>query len=123
MTKLVHGEDAYSGVMQAIGILFGGSDVSSLDENGWKSIKSEVPTIEVEKDALDGGITMIDLAAMHSDVPSKSEARKLIKSNGFSINKVKETDEKGVVNSERLISGKYMLLQKGKKSYCLLTAK
>jgi tyrosyl-tRNA synthetase len=57
---------------------------------------------------------------MHDKVPSKSEARKLIKSNGFSINKIKADTEKEVVTSPYLINGKYLLLQKGKKDYTLV---
>jgi tyrosyl-tRNA synthetase len=57
---------------------------------------------------------------MHEKVPSKSEARKLIKGNGFSINKIKANAEKEVVSSKYLINGKYLLLTKGKKDHCLV---
>ena len=93
MTELVHGKDALVGVQQATDFLFGGLPVSELDENGWEAIKSEVTTIEVEKDKING-ITALDLALMHDKVPSKSEARKLIKANGFSVNRQKVNDEK-----------------------------
>jgi tyrosyl-tRNA synthetase len=56
---------------------------------------------------------------MHDKVPSKSEARKLIKSNGFSVNKVK-VGEKDTVDESNLINGKYLLLTKGKKDHCLV---
>jgi tyrosyl-tRNA synthetase len=60
---------------------------------------------------------------MHDKVPSKTEARKLIKSNGFSINKIKPTSDKETVTTPYLINGKYLLLQKGKKDYTLVIAK
>lgn len=119
MTELVHGKDALVGVQQATDFLFGGLPVSELDENGWEAIKSEVTTIEVEKDKING-ITALDLALMHDKVPSKSEARKLIKANGFSVNREKVNDEKAVFTNPW---GKYVLLQKGKKDYCLIVAK
>lgn len=119
MTEMVHGKEALDGVQQATAFLFGGIDIKEVDENGWKFVKSEVNTVEVSKEQIANGVTVIDLATMHDKVPSKSEARKLIKSNGFSVNKVK-VGEKDTVDESKLINGKYLLLQKGKKDYTLV---
>ena len=119
MTEMVHGKEALDGVQQATAFLFGGIDIKEVDENGWKFVKSEVSTVEVSKEQIANGVTVIDLATMHDKVPSKSEARKLIKSNGFSVNKVK-VGEKDTVDESKLINGKYLLLQKGKKDYTLV---
>ena len=121
MTEMVHGKEALDGVQQATAFLFGGIDIKDVDENGWKFVKSEVNTVEVSKEQIASGVTVIDLATMHDKVPSKSEARKLIKSNGFSVNKVK-VGEKDTVDESSLINGKYLLLQKGKKDYTLVVA-
>ena len=120
MTGMIHGSKALEGVKQATDFLFGKGDISSIDENGWEFVKSEVPTIEITKEHLASGVTAIDLAAMHDKVPSKSEARKLIKANGFSVNKEKINDEKLVFDTGSLIDDKYLLLQRGKKDYCLV---
>lgn len=120
MTEMIHGKDALNGVEQATEFLFGGADINDIDDNAWKFIKSEVPTVEVSKDTFADGISVIDLANMHEKVPSKSEARKLIKGNGFSINKIKANAEKEIVSSKYLINGKYLLLTKGKKDHCLV---
>ena len=120
MTGMIHGSKALEGVKQATEFLFGGGDISRMDENGWKFVKSEVTTIEITKEQLASGVTAIDLAAMHDKVPSKSEARKLIKANGFSVNKEKINDEKLVFDTGSLIDDKYLLLQRGKKDYCLV---
>ena len=120
MTEMIHGREALSGVKQATDFLFGGIDIKDVDENGWKFVKSEVATVEIPKQQLESGVTVIDLATMHSSVPSKSEARKLVKSNGFSINKEKVNDEKAVIDTGSLINDRYLLLQKGKKDYCLI---
>lgn len=122
MTEMVHGKEALDGVQQATAFLFGGIDIKDVDENGWKFVKSEVSTVEVSKEQIANGVTVIDLATMHDKVPSKSEARKLIKSNGFSVNKVK-VGEKDTVDESKLINGKYLLLQKGKKDYTLVVCK
>lgn len=120
MTEMIHGRDALHGVKQATEFLFGSGDINSMDDNGWKFVKSEVATVEIAKEQLASGVTVIDLAVMHDKVPSKSEARKLVKANGFSVNKEKMTDEKAIIDAGSLINDKYLLLQKGKKDYCLI---
>lgn len=126
MTCLVHSEEEYNKAMEATNILFGKgtmADMEKLDENTFLAAMNGVPTVEISKDTFDSGITAIDLAAMHDKVPSKSEARKLIKSNGFSINKIKATVEKEVISDKYLINGKYLLLTKGKKGYTMICVK
>jgi tyrosyl-tRNA synthetase len=126
MTSMVHSEEEYNKAVEASEILFGKgtmSDIEKLDESTFLAAMNGVPTVEVEKERFESGVTVIDLASMHDKVPSKSEARKLIKSNGFSINKIKATNEKEAVTSPYLINGKYLLLQKGKKDYTLVITK
>lgn len=122
MTEMIHGTDALHGVKQATDFLFGGIDIKDVDENGWKFVKSEVTTVEMPKEQLASGVTVIDLAAMHDKVTSKSEARKLVRANGFSVNKEKVSDDKTVFDCGNLINDKYLLLQKGKKDYTLVIA-
>ncbi len=122
MTEMVHGTDALSGVRQATEFLFGGGSIDAIDDNGWMFIKSELPTVEVSKDTLRSGINAVELANLHNAVNSKSEARKLIKANGFAVNKVKVGNEKDVIMGDKLIHDKYLLLQKGKKDYTLVIA-
>jgi len=126
MTCLVHSEEEYNKAIEATEILFGKGTVEQLktiDEGTLLSAMNGVAKVEVSKDMFTSGTSVIDLANMHDKVPSKSEARKLIKSNGFSINKEKVTNEKDVIDASKLINGKYLLLQKGRKDYCLVVAK
>ena len=123
MTCLVHSEEEYNKAVGASEILFGKGtidDIKKLDEKTFLAAMKGVPTVELGKEQFESGLTVIDIATMHDKVPSKSEARKLIKSNGFSINKIKATVEKEVVTTPYLINGKYLLLQKGKKDYTLI---
>ena len=55
--------------------------------------------------------------------PSKGEMRKMAKGNGVSLNKEKLTAFDQVITSDDLIDGKYLLVQKGKKNYYLITVK
>ena len=125
MTIMIHGEEEYNKAMDASNILFGKGtkeQLSSIDEATLLSVMSGVSKVKISKSDLDNGIGVVDIALKHDKVPSKSEARKLIKANGFSINKEKMSDDKGIVNSSYLIDGKYLLLQKGKKDYTLAIA-
>lgn len=55
--------------------------------------------------------------------PSKGEMRKMVKGNGVSLNKEKLTAFDQPVTAEDLIDGKYLLVQRGKKNYYLITVK
>ena len=125
MTCLVHSEEEYNKAVKATDILFGKGtreQLETIDEDSLLAAMDGVCTVEVPKEQFTSGVSVVDLAALHDKVPSKTEARKLIKSNGFSINKVKPDSEKDVIMSQYLIRGKYLLLQKGKKDYCLVKA-
>jgi tyrosyl-tRNA synthetase len=126
MTCLVHSEDEYNKAVEASEILFGNGtteQLGTIDDATLMSAMSGVNVIEITKEQIDDGITVVDLANMHDKISSKSEARKLIKANGFSINKTKVTNEKEIINQDSLINGKYLLLQKGKKEYNLVCVK
>ena len=125
MTCMVHSEEAYNKAIEATNILFGKgtmSDIEKLDEKTFLSAMNDVPKVEVDKDNM-SGITVLELAAMHDKVPSKTEARKLIKSNGFSINKSKVLSEADKMTDFKLINDKYLLLQKGKKDYTVVVVR
>lgn len=125
MTCMVHSEEAYNKAIEATNILFGKgtmADIEKLDEKTFLSAMNDVPKVEVDKDNV-SGITVLELAAMHDKVPSKTEARKLIKSNGFSINKSKVLSEADKMTDFKLINDKYLLLQKGKKDYTVVVVR
>lgn len=125
MTIMVHSEEEYNKAMEATDILFGKGtteQLATIDEKALLSAMDGVSKVEVSKDMFTNGANVIDLVAMHDKVTSKSEARKLIKANGVSINKEKVTNEKDVITESTLINGKYLLLQKGRKDYTLVIA-
>ena len=123
MTCMVHSEEEYNKAVGATEILFGKGTTEQLaliEEDTLLSAMNGVPMVEVSKEELESGLTVLDLATMHDKVPSKNEARKLIKANGFSINKEKITNEKAVIDASNLINGRYLLLTKGRKEYTLV---
>lgn len=125
MTILIHGEEAYNMAVKASSILFGKSttdDLKSLDGKTFDSIMRDVPSVVVDKEVINNGITVIDLASNIASLGSKTELRTLMKGNGFSANKTKINNPSTVINSSNMINDKYILLQKGKKDYMLVIA-
>lgn len=124
MTLMVHGDKALESVIQATELLFGnGVDIKSISNEGWQFVANEVPTKKITKEALTNtSINALEIAHMHDSISSKSEARKIIKGNGFSINKIKVSNERDIITADNLINDKYLLLQKGKKDYTLIVA-
>ena len=122
ITIMCHGEAEYEKALEASRMLFGNAtseELRKLDEKTFLAVFSGVPTFEVKKDELSGGI--LDLLAVKTSVfPSKGEARKMIQGGGVSLNKDKVTDIDYQVSEKDIIDGHYVLAQKGKKNYFII---
>ena len=126
MTCLVHSREDYDKAVEASTILFGkgsASELSSIDEATLLSAMKDVPKSELSLEEFGDGMPLISIATLHNNVNSKTEARKLIKSGGFSVNKTKYDKEGDIIGKDMLIHGKYLVLLKGKKDYTLVTLK
>jgi tyrosyl-tRNA synthetase len=55
--------------------------------------------------------------------PSRGELRRMVQGGGLSLNKVKVDDAEQVISKDSLLNQKYILIQKGKKNYYLITVK
>lgn len=123
VTRMVHSPEDYETAVEASQILFGKGTAESLkklSEADFMSIFEGVPQYEITHAQLAAGINIVELLATLSQVfPSKSEARRMLTGGGVSLNKEKVANESVVVNSEALLNGKYLLIQKGKKNYYL----
>lgn len=124
ITIRVHSESDYETALEASEILFGKatSDVlKKLNEEDFLSIFEGVPQCEINADDLKNGIAIVDLLSEKSGfLKSKGEARRAIEENSIALNKDKISNAEHLVSHENLISGKYLLLQRGKKNYFLL---
>jgi tyrosyl-tRNA synthetase len=124
VTVRVHSEEDYNNAIAASNILFGKSttdDLKKLSERDFLSIFEGVPQAEVELSVINEGIGIVELTADKSDMfSSNGEARRMLKSNAVSLNKEK-VDETKEVNLNDLLFGKYLILQKGKKNYYLIS--
>lgn len=126
VTVMVHGREAYDGAVEASRILFGNNTsdaLRALDENTLLDVLDGVPRASVAAADFEEGIPLLELLAVKTDMfPSKGEARKMVQQGGFSLNKIKLNDPQAVINKDHLLSGKYLLLQRGKKNYMLVMA-
>ena len=127
ITILVHGRENYEAAVAASGILFGQGtkeQLQTLDEATLLAVFEGVPQFEISRDKLASGIKVIDLLTEEAPAfPSKGELRKLITAGGLSVNKEKVASPEDVFSAEQLIAGRYLLVQRGKKSYYLIIAK
>jgi tyrosyl-tRNA synthetase len=126
VTVMVHGEDNYNAAVEASQILFSnkaGETLKHIDEKTLLDVFDGVPTFQVEKSLIEGGVHILELLATHTSIfPSKGEARKMVQGGGVSLNKTKVTDINATVGADELIQGKYLLVQRGKKNYYLVVA-
>ena len=126
VTVMVHSQEDLDMAIEASQILFGKAtkeNLQKLDEATFLDVFNGVPHYTVSKDLL--GSTAVDFFTQDGMeiFPSKGELRKLVKGGGVSLNKEKLTAFDQVVTAEDLIDGKYLLVQRGKKNYFLLTVK
>ena len=134
VTVMVHSQEDYDMAVEASGILFGKSTkegLEKLDEQTFLDVFDGVPSFTIAKDQLGQGIieVLTAVAPVSEEqkdqviFPSKGECRKMIQGGGVSLNKEKVSDLNQVVSEADLIDGKYLLAQRGKKNYYLITVK
>ncbi len=122
LTCMIHSKEEWQRAVEASSILFGGATSDALrrlDEQTLLQVFEGVPQYNVPKSALGA---FIDLVVEHAPIfPSKSECRKMIQGGGVSLDKEKVADPMQQVSEADLIAGKYLLVQRGKKNYYLIT--
>lgn len=124
VTVMVHSCEDLDMAIAASNILFGKATretLEQLDEATLNDVFKDVPHYTISRDQL--GQPAVDIFCQEGwqIFPSKSEMRKLVKGNGVSLNKEKLTAFDRPVTAEDLIDGKYLLVQRGKKNYYLVS--
>lgn len=125
MTELVHGSQAYQEVTQASRLLFekeGQEALNSLSEATLLDLLAQVPTFTLPTPLPCTSPTLLMLLTTLTGgriCPSKRLARELIQAGAIRLNKQVITRPEAPLPTEWLF-GRYLLLQKGKKSYYLI---
>jgi tyrosyl-tRNA synthetase len=126
ITVKVHDEEALETAIKTSEFLFGNGSLAffaTLTDEQVLEIFEGIPQFELSKEELEAGLDAATLLAEKTTVfASKGEAKKLIQGGGVSLNKEKIAAPTTVFNSGNLLNGRYLIIQKGKKNYFLITA-
>lgn len=123
ITELVHSKEDLLFAQQASELLFGNATVDTLhqlSEQQLLEVMEGVKQVTTSKAIVQEGFDFLGFLAEQKVFASKGEARKMIQSGGFSINKSKINQPDHQLSTSDLLNDKYLLLQKGKKDYTLV---
>ncbi|WP_313367893.1 tyrosine--tRNA ligase [Sphingobacterium mizutaii] len=124
ITTRTHSELDYETAVKTSEFLFGNGDLSflaNLDHDAVLEVFDGVPQSNLDRAKLAEGINILDLLVETQVFPSKGEARKMLQGGGVSLNREKLTNIELLVNTSNLINDKYLIAQRGKKNYYLIT--
>jgi tyrosyl-tRNA synthetase len=123
LTTIVHSAEDLEMAEEASQILFGKGatdSLSKISEEVFLNVFEGVPQHVLTPADFEPELNIVELLAEKTTIfPSKGEARRTLKENGLSINKAK-VNETFMVDKSMLIRDKYLLVQKGKKTYYLV---
>jgi tyrosyl-tRNA synthetase len=121
ITIRVHGEEQYQKALEATEALFGKDidGLKNLDEATFLEVFDGVEQHKIAKNNFIDLDIVSFLGEKTSIYPSKGEARRALKDNGVSVNKLKVKDDCKMSKND-LIKDKFVLVQKGKKNYFLV---
>ena len=124
VTCMVHSRADYEMAVEASNILFGKATKESLqrlDEATLLSVFDGVPRFTVGRSQAIGAKAVDLFAETTQCFASKGEMRKLVQGGGVSLNKEKLAQFDRPIEEADLLAGKYLLVQRGKKNYYLIT--
>ena len=90
-----------------------------MDEQTFLDVFEGVPQAEIERSVIENGLEIVPAFAETGFLKSNGEVRRALNENSISVNKEKVRDE-FVIKTSDLIANKFVLLQRGRKSYFLL---
>ncbi len=114
VTGMVHGEDGLAAARRITASLFSGA-LSDMTEADFAQLAQDgMPTIELE------GEVDLQQALVNAELePSRGRARTAISSNAVMVNGEKQADPEYKFSDSDRLFGRYTLLRRGKKNYCL----
>jgi tyrosyl-tRNA synthetase len=119
MTTWVHGDSAVVGIEAATRVMFSGTKLTELSKPELDALASTLPTIDIARSELEGGLSFVDLIA-RATADSKGAARRLIAQGGAYINDAQTKDVDRKVTLSDLATENMLVLRSGKKSYHLV---
>ena len=111
ITKIVHGEEEAKKAQEAAKALFVSGGVAG-----------SVPTYTYSKEALDAGVDIVSILVDTKLAPTRSEARRLVKQGGVTVNDVKVPSFDAVYGSKDFNDSEAFMAKKGKKGFYQIKA-
>ena len=122
VTSFVHGRDEYNKAVETTEKLFANANAPA-ESLGMEDLENMegVLKINFERSKLDAGVDIVSFLAETNIFSSKGEAKKMLQGGGVSINRNKVDNLQMMMESSLLLHQKYLLVQKGKKNYYLIS--
>lgn len=119
VVKIVHDEAGLQSALSATKIFFG-EKIANLKDKDLMSIFRDVPSVELKREVLSAGLSLLELLAMTPLFGSKGEAKRSVEQKGVYLNNDSVTDMALILNEQNLASETCMVIRKGKKNYCVV---
>ena len=110
----LHGEEEYLKALKITEALFSGN-IASLNEEELKDAMNGVETHTINEE-----MNIVDMLVNTNILSSKREAREFVNNGSISINGERITDLELLVNKEKALYNKYIVVRRGKKKYYLV---
>lgn len=125
MTLRVHGQEALILAQKATQVFFGNGTAEDLRALDFDTLQASLEGMERYKISTEKikneGLNILELLAVDSNIfSSKGEARKMVQSGGFSMNKSKISDPEYRVTANDVLHETFIIVQKGKKNYFVI---
>ncbi len=122
ITSLVHSEEELIKAIETTDKLFS-HQASSIEDFSVSDLEEMEGIVKSDfsKNKIADGIDIVSFLVETAIFPSKGEARKMILGGGVSINRNKIVNAELKIETNLLLHQKYLLVQKGKKNYFLIS--
>ena len=110
----LHGKEEYEKALKITEALFSGN-IKDLTESELKDALSGV-----QKETINEEVNIVDMLVNTNILSSKREAREFLTNGSISINGERVTDLNMLVNKEKALYNKYIVVRRGKKKYYLV---
>lgn len=119
LTELVHGAEGLAKAEQATQVFFG-AEIAQLTDRELLEIFADVPSREVPRGRLTGGLSLIEALVLAGLAQSNGEARRVIEQGGAYVNNRRRTTLQDTLTPSDLAGERVAVLRAGKKRYALL---
>jgi tyrosyl-tRNA synthetase len=121
VTATVHGAEVAERVIAASAILFGGGDLRTATTDVLAVLARELPVTLLADGALaTEGMPIVEALVRSGLASSKADARRGLQQRGYSVNGEPVSDPERSLSTGDLLGARYVMLQKGRKTYAML---